>query len=116
MRIEAKIENVFGPSFMVGAFEFAEETFFQIVVKNNRTAVVDDDFGGLGGASEWRTVAYINLIGRKFVAERFGLLDAGRVEWDVGLPLRDFFEIPIGLAVANEIEFHAFFGRYFDRE
>ncbi len=106
MRIEAKIENVFGPSFRVGAFEFAEETFFQIVVKNNRTAVVDGDFGGLGGALERGSIADIKTVISEFVAESFGLLDAGLIERNVGLPLSDTLEVPIGLAMADEIKFH----------
>ena len=102
-RIEAEIEDVFGPGIWAGAFKLAEETFLQIVVKNNRTAVVDDDLGSLGGAGERGAIAGIDLVGREFVAQRLGLLDAGRVERGVCLALGDLFEVPIGLAVTNEI-------------
>ena len=101
--IDMKIEKIFWPSGGVGAFEFTEAALFEIVVKNNRTAVVDDDFGGLSGALERGSVANVELVVLEFVAQRFGLLNAGGIEGNISLTLGNPLKVPISLAVANEI-------------
>ena len=87
--VEMKVEKIFGPGGRVGAFELAEAALLQIVVKNNGTAVVDDDLGGLGGAEEGRSIANVEAIISELVAQSFGLLDAGGVERNIGLSLGD---------------------------
>ena len=98
-----KVKEVFWPGGGVGAFELTEAALFEIVVKNNRTAVVDDDFGGLSGALERGSVANVELVVLEFIAQRFGLFDTGGIEGDIGLALGDPSKVPISLAVANEI-------------
>ena len=87
--VEMKVEKIFGPGGRVGAFELAEAALLQIVVKNNGTAVVDDDLGGLGGAEEGRSIANVEAIISELVTQGFGLLDAGGVERNIGLALGD---------------------------
>ena len=61
------------------------------------------ELAGLGGALERGSIANVEAVTFEFVTKSFGLLDASGIERNVGLALGDSFEIPISLAMSNEI-------------
>lgn len=89
-------------------FEVAVITLDEAIVIHYIGTIVSDDFGGFLGAAEGRSVNIVKLeiFGNDAVAEGFGLSETGGVQFDVGDALGLFLDVPVGLAVTDEIKFH----------
>lgn len=89
-------------------FEVTVITLDEAIVIDYVRTVAGDNFGGFLRAAEGRSVNIIKLeiFGDDAVAEGFGLGEAGGVQLDVGDTLGLFLDVPVGLTVADEVEFH----------